>query len=89
MPNKAIELAQLLGNYDVGECPFCDGEKHEKTCPFAIACAILDALYDEIIKRLLPEANKMSLKWIEVYNLDDGEQWHDVEIEHNPDSEGG
>ncbi|KKK66661.1 hypothetical protein LCGC14_2961830 [marine sediment metagenome] len=121
MPDKAIELAERLTELDNdSSCPLCEkieyGAEHSDNCPFEMAYAMLDALDDESKGRDTIETNKMmALRWIEVFNMDDGEhatairpywngianfklqmlvgeQWHDVEIERNPeliDGEGG
>ena len=72
MTDKEIELAKRLVGLDGDhECPLCEkvdwgAIHHADDCPFAMAYAILDDLDDETRKRLLPEANKMSLRWIHV-----------------------
>ena len=90
MPDKEIELAKRLVELDDDNlCPLCiierGSEKHRPACPFAMAYAILDALGDESKGRDTIETNKMSLRWVEVYNLDDTEHatairstWNDI-----------
>jgi len=70
MPDKEIELAKRLVGLDGDhECPLCEkvdwgAIHHADDCPFAMAYAILDDLDDETRKRLLPETNKVTLKWV-------------------------
>ncbi len=90
MPDKEIELAKRLVELDDDNlCPLCiiewGAENHADNCPFAMAYAILDALGDESKGRDTIETNKMSLRWVEVYNLDDTEHatairstWNDI-----------
>ncbi len=92
MTDKKIELAKRLVALDEDNtCPLCTaewswgGENHADDCPFAMAYAMLDVLDDESKGRDTIETNKMTLRWLEVSDLDDTEHatairstWNDI-----------